>query len=306
MDFVIVSAGVLLLLLLGADVLVTVLHPDGHGGPLNRRLSRAVWELFRLIGRNSDGSVRRRVVGFAGPLLAALVPVGWITLVVIAFALIYYPWAAELLRLQPESGPRWAESLFHSLNAAGTLGMGELADTHVRLRILTAIQGLAGFGLVTAALTYILGVYGIVATMHTLALEIHARLADPAQHPDFSDERTEQEWESWLGDVARRLLRIRQGSGQYPILHYFRPRDDAAALLLQIGRLLDLRERLDEQQHRLLHTPSGRGFDRALTLYLLTLHAHFPGGGAPPAEGAPDPQDARRIHAGVLHYFMLD
>jgi hypothetical protein len=299
-------AGTLILLLLTRDVLITVFHPEGHGGPVHRVLNRAVWGTFRLVGRRRDGTLRRKLVSLAGPLIGVLTPTTWMVLVVSGFALIYYPWITELLVLPDgEPGPAWAEAIVHSLDAASTLGSASGSAEHRALRGLAGLQALAGFATLSAAIAYIMAVYREVAAMQTLALEIHSRLAD-GETLGLDDERDRQELEQWLAHVARVLLNVRQAFAQYPILHYFRPHSDADALLLQLGRLLDLRESLAGEQPMLARRPALRTFDRAINVYLLALRDQLLSRDVTDRPDEVSADEAMALHRTVLDYFMLD
>lgn len=299
------ALGFVLLLLLLWDVLITVFHPEGHGGPVHRALSRSVWGAFRVASLTRGGTVRRNMASMAGPLVAMLTPVTWITLVVLAFALIYLPWIDELLDPQQLGASTWLESLFHSLNAASTLGMGSLTADHIFLRILTAVEGLASFALLTAALTYIMAVYRQISTMQTLALEIHTRLPDPTEVPPCDEPQEQQEWEQWLARTARVLLGVRQAFAQYPIVHYFRPRRTRDALLLQIDRLLQFGEALREADHPLTRRPAVHAVEHALHAYLTALHDQLLGRTSAAGDQGASSETARRMQQEVLDYFML-
>jgi hypothetical protein len=293
--------GSLLLLLLSADVFVTVFHPEGRGGPVFRSIARVVWGGFRVVGARRG---RDALAPYAGPLIAALVPLSWLVLLVVGFALIYYPWILELISLPGEPSVPWAEAVYHSLNAASTLGMGDVVAVHLPLRWLTAIQAVAGFGSLTAALTYMLNVYREVTGMRTLAVGIRLRIDDEADLVPPDEPAQREEWEDWLADVARALLDVQHLALQYPILHYFRPRDPGDAFLLQIDRLLRLQETWERHRPELVRSPALRTLGRAVDRYILAVHeqfhTHSPGQAAPLT-----PARRRRLYDEVLHHFML-
>lgn len=85
------GSGILVLLLLLVDAFGTVFHPQGRGGALHRVQNRAVWALFRAVGRRGDGTPRDGWLALAGPTLAVLTLVVWVLLLVGGFALIYGP-----------------------------------------------------------------------------------------------------------------------------------------------------------------------------------------------------------------------
>ena len=86
-----VLVGLCALLLLGVDVVVTVFYPDGHGGPITRTQIRAVWRLFRTVGVRKDGQPRDKLLEWCGPVAALSSILSWVALLVLGFALLYYP-----------------------------------------------------------------------------------------------------------------------------------------------------------------------------------------------------------------------
>lgn len=226
-------AGTLLLLLLALDVFVTVLQPEGHGGPLTRHGGRMFWRGWKKLAPRGDG--RNDWLALGGPLLALLTPAVWALLLVAAFALIYYPWIESFLASPGALRGRWTEVLYFSGIAAATLGTGDIVPDLPALRLLSVAEALSGFALLSASLTYILAIYRENGRKTTLATEL-------ALHHDVQPEHgrpvVAAQRDTWLEHVARELLHITQSHAQYPILHYFRPRDPDRALVLQLRPLM--------------------------------------------------------------------
>lgn len=230
-----------MLVLLVVDVFMTVYHTEAHGGPLNRRQNYLLWEVFRWVAARLDGGVRPRFLSLAGPLLAVLTPAGWVVLLVVGYALIYYPWIGTFLVSPGHLRAPFAEALYYSGMVAPTLGTGDVVADTVALRILSIVECFSGFALVTAALTYALSVYGELARAITLATEIAARLDGHLDRvPRAADDPFVESWGGWMEDTGRMLRQLRHAYTQYPILHYFRPREEASSLPLQLVRLLEL------------------------------------------------------------------
>lgn len=228
--------GTAVLLFLATDAFITVFHPGGHGGPLTRRQNGAVWWLWKKAAPSGDR--RDGWLSFGGPSLAVLTPAVWALLLVIGFALIYYPWMERFLVSPGTLRAHWAEALYFSGFAAATLGTGDIVPDPVPLRLLSILQALAGFGLLSAGLSYIVSIYREVGRKTTLAadLALHYRAGQPGNHPArLADER-----ERWLEEVAGELVHLIQTHAQYPILHYFRSKDRSNSLALQLGPLVML------------------------------------------------------------------
>ena len=236
MNLLLPALGAALLLLLATDLFVTVFHPEGHGGPLTRRQSRTVWWLWKTVA--PSGARRDGWLGIGGPLLAMLTPAVWSVLLVAGYALVYYPWMERFLVSPGTLRPHWAEALYYSGFAAATLGTGDIVPDLVSLRLISIVEALSGFALLSAALSYILAIYrenGRKATLASqLALHFHGE-RDAAGTEAVASER-----ERWLEEVAGELTHVTQAHAQYPILHYFRATDPRNSLALQLAPLVRL------------------------------------------------------------------
>lgn len=224
--------GGLLLLLLMVDVFVTVFHPEGHGGPVTRWQSRLTWRVWR--GLAPRGGGRDGWLALGGPSLALLAPVTWAVLLIGGFALVYVPWMDRFLVSPGILRHTWVEAIYFSGIAAVTLGTGDIVPDLPALRLLSVLEALSGFALITAALSYILSVYRENGRAGTLAAELSLRYSSvaPAEAVPLGER------EQWLDHVAREILHITRAHAQYPILLYFRPRDPSGSLPLQLGALV--------------------------------------------------------------------
>ncbi len=117
-------------------------------------------------------------------------------------------------------------ALYFSGFAAATLGTGGIVPDLVALRLLSILQALSRFALLSAALSY--------------------RAGPTGDHPSS----LEQERERWLEHVARELIHLIQAHAQYPILHYFRGTDPRNSITLQLAPLIDLAKSAQEASTR--------------------------------------------------------
>src|SRR5215211_9121555 len=89
--FVYTAAGFVLLALIIFDIYATVLHSSARYGPVGESLNRSVWRVARAVAFKLSRASRHRLLNMVGPLLLPLLIVSYIVLLVLAFALIYYP-----------------------------------------------------------------------------------------------------------------------------------------------------------------------------------------------------------------------
>lgn len=180
-----------------------------------------------------NGTGRDRWLALGGPLLSVLSPAAWALLLVTGYALIYYPSMEAFLVSPGDLRAPWAEALYFSAVSAATLGTGDVVPDTTALRLLSPLEALSGFALLSSSLSYILSVHGKIAVKTTLA-------SDLAAHFRGRDQQQEVAWrrEAWLEQIAERLLHLSYAHAQYPILHYYRPADRRDSLAVQIGPLV--------------------------------------------------------------------
>ncbi|CAN5759141.1 hypothetical protein BH23GEM6_BH23GEM6_24850 [soil metagenome] len=250
MTAVFVLLGMILLVLLASDILTTVFHPEGRGGPINRVQNGLVWRIFRGVGVRRDGTVRWSVLAFCGPLLAVLTIVVWTVVLIGGFALIYYPFLHTRFAFPyGHSTTFWMEALYYSGYITSTLGSSEVIPLAPPLRLITALQAVVGFALFAMSVTYVLSVYQQLGRATALAIDIFGyfqkgtgRIIDDARRAGGVT------FHQWVDGTTRELLRVTQAHSQYPIIGYFHSSDPKQALPLQLGNLLSLL-RLIEHQH---------------------------------------------------------
>ena len=240
-------AGAALILLLLGDVFFTVLHPQAHGGPVNRVLMRTIWRGFHAIARVLHGTARDRWLSLGAPVLSSAVLIVWASLLITGFALIYGAFPAAFTHTQWVSTIGWAEAFYFSGISATTVGMGDVLVEPGWLRGLVVVEGFLGFMLISLSAAYVLALYKAQSDASTLAFQLWGTLGDRPEegvgrllaHLDAADE--------WAGGMARSLAEVTTHHAHYPIVHYFRPPDERQSVVCQTGSLLLLFRRLEDR-----------------------------------------------------------
>ncbi|WP_324650092.1 potassium channel family protein [Georgenia sp. H159] len=149
------------------DVFHTLWHPSGQG-PVGKLVMRLVWRLSRHLGKRG-----RRL---SGPSTMVLVIVTWAGMIIVGWALIYWPHMPDGFSFSPGLAPEQRndalDALYLSLVAIATLGLGDIAPTEPGLRILVPLEALLGFALLTAAVSWVLQVYPALTRRRALALRL--------------------------------------------------------------------------------------------------------------------------------------
>lgn len=294
------ALAVVLLALLLADVFFTVFDGEGRGGPLNRVQNRLIWRLFRVAAGES-----RAVLALAAPLMAVATLALWVAILVAAFAIAYYPFIDSFLVSPGQARSAWSESIYYSGYTAATLGFGDIVPDLPWLRILAPLEAFLGFALLSVSVTYLLAVYRELLGVQTLAvsLDVYFKTGLPA-HLDAAE--IDAQAARFLESSSLALLHALGAHFQYPVLHYFRPRESARSLVVQLGPVIPhVRERKRVQVSKGL---SYDAFLEAVERYLMLVENHFiPRGFAPDPDGLPDgATEVDRAYARLLRFMRYD
>ncbi|MFI2432871.1 potassium channel family protein [Streptomyces sp. NPDC018693] len=242
MDWVISVVGAVIVMVILRDVFHTLWHPTRHGG-LSRAVMMTLWRL------SSRGRRSRRSAGVAGPLGMACVVAMWACGVAVGWAMVYWPHMPEGFvfssELEPDRHSRPVDALYVSLVHVGTLGLGDIAPAEGWLRIVAPLEALVGFALLTATVSWVLGIFPALARRRALALRIcHLRRTDPAP-----DDLASGAGAGLLDGLAAEIARVSVDFAQYPESYYFHDGTGDTALARHIGYAAELAERTQRARH---------------------------------------------------------
>ena len=225
-----VGAAVVLVAL--RDIFHTLWHPSGQGG-LSHWLMRNVWRV---------GQAGGRLGGLVGPLGMVAVVLVWVLLVVVGWALVYAPHLPSgfVLGSGLDEGDRAGvvDALYLSLVTLATLGFGDIVPSAAWLRIVVPVQGLVGFALITAAVSWVVQVYPALTRRRALAVRLSLlRRSDADALVRTPESRLAP---VLLEGLAGEVVQIRVDVTQYAETYYFRDGDADAALPAVLGVAADL------------------------------------------------------------------
>ncbi|MFJ3926053.1 ion channel [Streptomyces sp. NPDC090022] len=201
-----------------------------------------VWRLSKL-------SRRRRAAGLAGPLGMAVVVVAWSLAAVVGWALIYWPHMPEAFTytpgLRPSDHAGFQDALYVSLVHISTLGLGDIAPTEGRLRIVAPMESLVGFALLSATVAWTLGIYPALARRRSLAL----RISHLARTRPTTDQVDADAGAAILDSLAADVSVVCVDFLQYAESYYFHDGDGRISLAHQIGKAVDLAGQASAGRH---------------------------------------------------------
>ncbi|HEV2092442.1 MAG TPA: potassium channel family protein [Rubrobacter sp.] len=229
MDWLLVPAGMLLILVGLLDVFSTVLHYDGFGF-LSGRLYEWVFWMVRVVTRPLPRRYRALGLSMAAPIMVPVTITVWISLVAFGYALIYLfgmrggGFSLSVSRLEPS----FLEAVYFSGTAISTLGLGDITPTLGFYQVLAISEALIGFGLLTLSITYVLGVYNVLQQLGVVTAGLYHQAQDTSDPwsiltPHFPGGE-HRGLETHLMYLHRGLVEIYEGIRQYPIVFYYHSR----------------------------------------------------------------------------------
>jgi hypothetical protein len=230
--------GTVLIVLTLGDIFEVLFNPLGRGR-VSRILVKLLWRVFRRLSRR-----RHSVLEFAGPVALISVIGTWLALLVIGWALIYWPHLPNEFLLASESDtlshPTSIEALYLSMTTITTLGYGDITPTSEWLRIVTPLEAIFGFGLLTASLSWVISIYQVLRRRRSLALEI-SLLCEEQSAIGLSLANMEPlAAQELLSGLSSQLNNVWNDMLQFPITYYFASGDRQSALSVGMLYLLSL------------------------------------------------------------------
>ncbi|MDQ4070152.1 MAG: potassium channel family protein [Actinomycetota bacterium] len=216
MTIVCVVVGGALTLVVAWDILLTLLHPTARG-PLSYVANRATWIVARWV---SIRLLRGRGLSFAGPLAVSMNVYAWVITLWVGYALVYLPFV-DSLSYDPSSpfeGTGLAEALYLSGAAVTTVGFGDVAAHTDALRLATTIEAASGFGVLSAAIAFVLSIYPLITQIRGTGTQ----LADVgALELDGAVRVVREVGPAELAATVRALTQNHEHLRRFPVLYYF-------------------------------------------------------------------------------------
>jgi hypothetical protein len=253
--------GVALIALALRDIFDVLFHLEGRAS-VSRFVTRNVWRAMR---RASD--VRPQLFPIAGPVgLVATIAV-WAILLLVGWALLIWPHLASFETAAGEStdGGLW-EALHISGGILSTMGFGDVTPVDQWLRVLSPLEALLGFGLLTASVTWLFAVHPAVQRRRALAYELwlvrQASDGDP-DAPIFDEEL--------FNELTSRIIAVQRDIVAIPASYYFRDPDERLLLSAELPFLRDLVRHVARNGRDTATVQRARMLSQAIDDLLLTI-----------------------------------
>lgn len=236
MRWVSIIAGVILIVAALRDLFSTLFHP-GTSGNISDWIALSLWRSYRKV-------FPKRLI-HAGPLIFLAVIAYWGMSMIFGFALIYRPFMRDTFVFMAGLDAGSFDSFFAALNfSAGTLITEFIGATPTNgvLQLLTTLEAIFGFAILTASISWILSIYPVIEHRRSLAHEASLFHYGEKTGSRHLESLSDAELQTILLGLASQLTTHRNELSQFPITYYFQESESRTAIggiLFYISELAD-------------------------------------------------------------------
>jgi hypothetical protein len=168
----------------------------------------------------------------------------WAGLVTTGWALIYLPHMPDGFAfssaLEPDESSDLLTALYLSLVSLATLGLGDIIPSNPVLRIAVPLEALVGFGLLTAAISWILQLYPALTRRRSLAKRL--TLLASTRTTELVRDGDPYTVTRLLDSISEAVTHAEVDLLQYSETYYFSERDPTLSLAATLPYVFDLIE----------------------------------------------------------------
>jgi hypothetical protein len=233
--------GAVLIIVALRDIFNSLFHPLGSATVTRLLIVRPLWCVFRRLG-----AYRHTALESAGPSMVLAVIGSWVALLVIGWALIYWPRLPSEFIIGPELSPsahsRFIDALYLSMTTLTTLGYGDITPTSEWLKIIAPLEAMVGFGLFTVSLSTVVSIYQVLRRRRTLAFDVTLLRERESTDGAAIAQMNPMVAQQVLSSLALQLNTVWNDLLQFPITYYFTSSDSQSELSAAMLYLLSLVE----------------------------------------------------------------
>jgi len=236
MKWVSILAGTILIVAALRDLFSTLFHP-GTSGNISDWIALSLWRAYR--------KVFPKHLIHAGPLIFLAVIGYWGLSIIFGFALIYRPFMPSTFVFMPGLDPVSFDSFLAALNfSIGTLITEFIGATPTNgfLQLLTTVEAIFGFAILTASISWILSIYPVIEHRRSLAHQASLFHHGESTGLRHLESLSDAELQTILLGLASQLTTHRNELSQFPITYYFQEPESRTAIggiLFYISELAD-------------------------------------------------------------------
>lgn len=241
MNFLLLAAGIVIVVFTTIDVFWTTLWIRGHAGPLAGRVAtftnRALMRLLSPFGHDA--------LSAKGPLVLVTDVFVWVTLLWLGWVLAFSSVDGAVVQSQTGAPADLPDRIYFVGYAMFTMGNGDFVPVGGGWQFATALTALSGLILLTLLLTYLVSVVSAVVALRSFATQVHGLGLSPEEFVcSMWDGEGFRGADLILVSLVEQLSMLTERHLAYPMLHYYHPAESrqaashAAAVLNEAVALL--------------------------------------------------------------------
>jgi hypothetical protein len=207
---------------------------------VTRGYYRLLWGIWSRIGSNHPGQKRENYLSVFAPLSLLLLLGFWVMGSIVGFALI--KWGLDT-PFSPVGSAPFATHLYVSTTTFVTLGLGDLAPISSAGRLITGIEGAAGFAFLALTISYLPVLYQSFSRREVRISMLDQWAGSPPSAVELlrraatkgtlgSVDGLLADWELWASELLESHL-------SYPVLAYFRSQHEQESWVAALTAILD-------------------------------------------------------------------
>lgn len=263
--------GIVLILIVAADIVYTVLSSNG-AGYLSKYAMKSIAALFQFAARRTNS---RAFLKFAGVSLLSIITLVWVALLWLGVFLVFYSDQRSVFDSKTEVPASFIDRVYFSGYVLSTLGNGDFAPATGVWQIVTALFTFSGFIFLTTAITYFVSILSAVTEKRQAAIAIFNLGASSGEIAESVKKLNRAGGlMSEVVQLENQINRLTLNHTSYPISHYFFAVEKNRSISVAAANLNSALDELlaDADENLRAQVESLR---KALNNYLQTLAERF-------------------------------
>jgi hypothetical protein len=253
------GAGVMLLIL--ADLFLTVLYARVGRSLFSNRLARLVWQLFRRVARQFP-RCKGEILSYCGPLMLLVLVGIWTLGLSLGAGMVVYPKLGK--SVVATGGPPTETDFLTAIYVGGksltVVGAGDFSPQTTAFRLFFMMNSVIGFSMLSLTLTYLMQIYSALQRRNVAALEAHISTDDTGDAAELiaglGPEGAFPNPPTRLEEMAAEMADVKETHHFYSLLMYFRFRETFYSpthlALLDLDTVALIKSALDDEKYRWL------------------------------------------------------
>lgn len=219
-------AGTALVLLVIADVFLTVLYARIGAGILSPQIARVTWWIFSHLARWLR-PWHDKVLSFCGPVILVNLLVAWAALLTLGAGLIIHPALGSSVTVTTGTTPTdFVSALYAGGSSMAIVRASDVTPDTSAYRLYFLFNSLLGASVISLTVTYLMQVYTALQRRNTLAYKLYLQSSETNDAAELlaglGARGAFQSGYTSLADIAVEMTVSLEAHHFYPVLFYFR------------------------------------------------------------------------------------